>query len=169
MARWMANTNEPLNLPPMTDLKRVHYNLMGGTNLTAVRGLDRVEEWLLGTAMTVGTNGTDFADRPDRATNAIPGLDGDLDTTNLVSSMRLPLTERIQFLAFRYWNGKEWVESWSGMELPGGVEIILGHEPMPKDSGEVYPYELMRRVVYLPNSIPPENQILLEPDEETVL
>lgn len=165
MARWIASTNEPLTLPPATDLKRVQYSLLGGTNLSVVRGLDRVEEILLGSAFTAGTNATEFIDHAE-LTKKTGEVEAPLPSTNIVGSFRAPLTVRIQFLAFRYWDGKDWVESWTGLDLPGGVEITLGHESMPAEATEVYPFEIMRRVVYLPNSAPAENRIIspLEPE-----
>ena len=54
--------------------------------------------------------------------------------------------------------------------MPNGVEITLGREPMPADAAEEYPYDVFRRTVYLPNSIPVENQVVLDPEwEEPVL
>ena len=43
-ARWIINTNEPVMLPPVSDLKRVTYRLLTGTNAFDVRGVDRTEE-----------------------------------------------------------------------------------------------------------------------------
>jgi hypothetical protein len=62
MARWITSTNELVTLPPTTDLKRVTYQLMGGTNVMQPRGLDRREELLLGSAFTSGTNATEFVE-----------------------------------------------------------------------------------------------------------
>src|SRR5687768_2765680 len=62
MARWIVSTNETVVLPPTTDLKRVSYRLIGGTNALQLRGLDRKEELLLGSAFTSGTNATEFVD-----------------------------------------------------------------------------------------------------------
>jgi type II secretory pathway pseudopilin PulG len=165
MARWIANTNEPVNLPPATDLKRVHYSLLGGTNLLAIRGLDRNEALLLGTAYMAGTNATEFID-PMEATNSFAEPEMLLIETNQFARTRLPLTERIQYLHFRFWDGTAWLESWSGMDLPNGVEISLGREPMPADGTESYPFDLMRRVVYLPNSTHPDNKVAVEPESE---
>src|SRR5688572_13706474 len=33
MARWITSTNEAVALPPTTDLKRISYRLLGGTNI----------------------------------------------------------------------------------------------------------------------------------------
>lgn len=160
MARWILSTNETVVLPPSTDLKRVTYSLLGGTNLLAVRGLDRTEELLLGAGFTASTNATEFVD-PAENTNDM--IEADLLlATNLVALARPPLTERIQYLRFRYWDGTQWWDNWSGMELPSGVEISLGHEPMPPDSAEEYPYDLLRRVVFVPGSTHPDNKIAVD-------
>lgn len=162
MARWILSTNESVVLPPSTDLKRVSYSLLGGTNLQAVRGLDRTEELLLGSAFTASTNATEFFD-PNENTNELADADSLMSLTNRVALTRPPLTERIQYLRFRYWDGKAWRDSWNGMELPAGVEISLGHEPMPAAEGsEEYPFDLMRRVVFLPNSTHPDNKVAIE-------
>src|ERR1051325_1038777 len=59
-ARWITSTNEATVLPPATDLKRVSYRLLAGTNYSDVRGVDRTEEQLVGGAFTAGTNSTEF-------------------------------------------------------------------------------------------------------------
>ena len=59
---------------------------------------------------------------------------------------------QIQYLRFRYWDGSTWTEAWSAPELPLGVEVSLGREPLPPEStADEYPFELYRRVIYLPN------------------
>lgn len=64
-----------------------------------------------------------------------------------------PLTDAIRFVQFRYWDGSNWRESWSGTELPRGIEVSLGGESLPEGStAEDYPYEVFRRVIYLPGS-----------------
>lgn len=64
-----------------------------------------------------------------------------------------PLTDLIHFVRLRYWDGSAWQESWDKAELPRGVEIALGSEPLPEDvTPDEYPYELFRRVIYLPGS-----------------
>lgn len=161
MARWLPNTNEPSSLQPATDLKRVQYSLLGGTNLLAVRGLDRTEEMLLEHGYLAGTNTAEFVE-PAELTNSLT----EAAVTNEFYFARQPLTTRIQHLHFRFWSGNEWLETWSGMELPVGVEISLGQEPMPYDAAEGYPFELFRRVVFLPHSTHPENRVVLEGEQE---
>ena len=64
----------------------------------------------------------------------------------------LLVTPRFKFIRFRYWDGNAWQESWSGGDLPGGVEIVLGEEPLPDGVEPMdYPYPVFRRVVYVPS------------------
>ncbi len=61
------------------------------------------------------------------------------------------LSDRIKFLYFRYWDGAAWLPNWGGGDAPLAVEINLGVEPLPEDTDpEEYPYEVYRRVVYVP-------------------
>ena len=168
MARWIVSTNESVVLPPASDLKKVTYRLLTGTNTFERKGVDRTEELLLGAAFTSGTNATEFVSAGE--TNLTLESDTNLFTTNLLARAKPPLTERVQYLQFRYWAGTNWVESWSGMNLPGGVEVTMGREPMPVDAGaEGYPFELFRRVIYLPNSTHPSNVVQVAAPEEGYL
>lgn len=168
MARWITATNESVVLAPATDLKRVSYRLLGGTNTIEPRGVDRLEELVLGAAYTSGTNATEFVSGSD--TNLLDEAETNLISTNRVFRGRPPLTDRVQFLNFRYWAGTNWIDSWSGLDLPGGVEITLGRDPMPAESsGEGYPFELYRRVIYLPNSTHPTNRVVLDTAEDLPL
>lgn len=165
MARWITSTNESVNLPPATDLKRVSYRLLGGTNTFEVRGLDRKDELLLGAAFTSGTNATEFVEAVE--TNITESADA--SATNIVVR-RLPLTDKIQHLQFRYWEGTNWVESWSSLKLPAGIEVVVGQDPVPDDSSsEPYPFEIFRRVIYLPNSEHPGNVVAVTDPAEEVL
>jgi hypothetical protein len=57
-----------------------------------------------------------------------------------------------QFVRFRYWDGSAWLDDWNTPDLPVGVEISLGLEPLPVEtSPDDYPFEQYRRVIYLPN------------------
>ncbi len=124
---------------PETDLRRVSYSLSSvseGTN-TTIAGLDRVEKPLVEPHVTV--------EAQMNSTNA--------PTETAVATNAPPLTDAIQFLHFRYWDGANWLESWDKGQLPLGVEVNLGWEPLPDDSlVEEYPYELFRRVIFLPGS-----------------
>jgi len=164
-ARWIVSTNEAIPLAPATDLKRVTYRLVIGTNVTDIRGVDRVQEPLTSGAFTAGTNSTEFV-------SANAERDSNLVTTNDVASTRPPLTARIKHLNFRYWGGTNWLDNWSKMELPGGVEISIGPDPVaveasPQPAAADEPaLDLFRRVVYLPNSVPPANKVLRDPEPE---
>ncbi len=60
-----------------------------------------------------------------------------------------------QFVRFRYWDGSTWLDGWDTPDLPVGVEVSLGLEPLPAEmTADEYPFELYRRVIYLPNHGP---------------
>jgi hypothetical protein len=60
-----------------------------------------------------------------------------------------------QFVRFRYWDGNSWLDGWDTPDLPVGVEVSLGLEPLPAEmTADEYPFELYRRVIYLPNHGP---------------
>jgi len=166
-ARWISSTNDPIVLPPATDLRRVAYRLVTSTNTAAPGGITRTEEMLLGPGLTAGTNATEFINPAE--TNLTAEASAELPAASAAAARSL-LTDRIRFLQFRYWSGTNWVDSWSDFDLPGGVEISIGRDPLPPEAGsEGYPFELFRRAVYLPNSPPPANQINLAPVEMLVL
>jgi len=168
MARWIVSTNESVVLPPATDLKRVSYRLLSGTNILDRKGIDRAEELLHGAAFTAGTNATEFVNTAE--TNLTGEAETNFFTTNQIARMPPLLTERVQFLGFRYWAGTNWTDSWSGMDLPTGVEVTVARDPMPVDAAaEEYPFEVFRRVIYLPNSTHPSNVVQVAQPEELVL
>jgi type II secretory pathway pseudopilin PulG len=165
-ARWITSTNDAVILPPVTDLKRITYRLLVGTNAFDIRGLDRTEELLTGAAFTAGTNSTEFVNAA--GTNVLSETDTNLLSTNDVQLIRRPLTDRIKTLQFRYWGGTNWLDSWTRLELPTGVEITLGKDPAPPESvasttesavPEESSPDIFRRVVYLPNSVPAANKV----------
>jgi type II secretory pathway pseudopilin PulG len=184
MARWIVSTNETVILPPATDLKRVTYSLMMGTNLIDARGVDRTEELLVGASYAAGANSTSL-----NMTNTTSLVESNLVMTNEFQLIRPPVTDKIRYLQFRYWSGTNWIDSWSGLDLPAAVEITIGHDPMPAETTTIstsssgspdtsddealgstgageYPYEFFRRVVFLPNSRPTTistNQVPGEP------
>ena len=166
-ARWITSTNETVLLPPTTDLKRVSYRLLGGTNNLERKGLDRTDDLLLGNAFTFGTNATEFVEVG--TTNLTSENVIDSSGTNQFAARRLPLTDKIQHLQFRYWSGTNWVDSWGGLDLPRGVEVTVGSDPMPVEVGssslEGYPFEFFRRVIFLPNSDHPDNVVVSEEEE----
>lgn len=61
------------------------------------------------------------------------------------------MTAHLRFVSFRYWDGTQWLETWSAEALPPAVEIRLGLEPLPVETGAMdYPHEYFRRVVAVP-------------------
>lgn len=160
-SRWITSSNDPVIVAPATDLKFVRYSLNGGTNSTDVLGINRSEQYLLGgSAALVDTNSEAMTTNSTSFTESTQATN-DFALTNTVLKLSPMLTDKIRFLRFRYWDGTEWVESWSGMELPAGVEVTVGRESMPtNDAGsEAYPFEVFQRVIYLPNSAHPGNAV----------
>lgn len=121
---------------PQSDLKLVRYGVRASLESTnqSIAGVTRHEEPLVDYKLVI------------EATSA------PLTTNTTASAL---LTESFHYLHFRYWDGTAWKQSWSGAALPRGVEITLGAEPMPAVSESMamqYPFEVFRRVVYLPGS-----------------
>ena len=113
-----------------TDLKLVSYRL-GTSQGTNVLGFGRTEEVLVDAIQPVGSqeSGSEKASSPKL------------------------LTDMIRFASFRYWDGRSWQSSWAGSELPQGIELSLGLEPLPSGTEPLeYPYEVFRRVICLPGS-----------------
>lgn len=168
-ARWIVSTNEPPVNQPLTDLKLVRYRLITGTNSFETLGIDRKEEWIINpSAVTAPVEEVVTDVLGIETTNIVAETSStNLSSTNQIQLAAPPLTELIRFIQFRYWDGHEWIDSWGGTDLPAGVEVSLGRDPMPReDTGESYPYEIFRRVIYLPHSAPIANQVVLEPLEE---
>ena len=62
----------------------------------------------------------------------------------------LLLSQDIKFIAFRYWDGSAWADSWGGGDIPSAVEVSLGIEPLPENTDPLeYPFGTFRRVVYM--------------------
>ena len=110
-----------------------------------------------GTASLNATNAPDDTTEPVEPTDAI-GTIGTTNQTNIVvvSAARGGLAiGQAQFVRFRYWDGSTWLEAWNTPDLPVGVEVSLGLEALPAEtSPDEYPFELYRRVIYLPNHGP---------------
>ena len=121
---WIEPDPRSANSSPMTDQRMVDYRVRySGDEPPAPVGLDRYEQRLL-TAVQVN-------DKP-------------------VKIMQ-ELTDRIRFVNFRFWDGAAWQEAWSGTDLPTGVEVTLGAEPLPQGTERsAYPYPTFRRVIYVP-------------------
>jgi len=115
-----------------TDLKLVRYSLNSseGTNII---GLARSDETLLEARSLRGAN--------------------DLLAGQTSPNTAPLLSDQIRFLRFRYWEGKAWQDSWKSSELPAAIEVSLGMDPLPPGiEFAEYPYELFRRIIYLPGS-----------------
>ncbi len=173
VSKWITSSNEPVILPPATDLKRVRYGLIGGTgtNFVSAKGLDRSEEMLLSSSVSMETSAVET--NSPGATNIFSlALTNTVDLTNRVQMATAPpLTDQIKLLQFRYWNGRGWTDNWSGVELPGGVEITIGHDPVSVqvEPGQSSGPEIFRRVIYLPNSAHPANRSLSSSVPEEVV
>ncbi|MCX6906110.1 MAG: hypothetical protein NTW03_22050, partial [Verrucomicrobia bacterium] len=108
---------------PVTDLRLVIYSTgisTNGTNVVettnaAMAGLFRSEEPLVQKRQT----------RPPPG--AAPLLSATPPETRPGPE---PLTEAIQFVNLRYWDGSSWQDSWNKGVLPQGVEVSLGGEPL---------------------------------------
>jgi hypothetical protein len=78
-----------------------------------------------------------------------------LGATNQLARPDALLTDKIKTLQFRYWDGRTWLDEWSSLRLPIGVEITISQDPPPEPTttqSESSASEVFRRVVYLPNS-----------------
>lgn len=133
-ARVARQAARSAGLLPTSDLRRVQYGLAAaaeGTNLVTT-GLTRTDQPLV---------------EPRAApTSAISRATEEGEEPRGPA----PLTDAVRFLRFRYWDGTNWRESWNSFQLPRGVEVSLGSEPLPeKTLPEDYPYELYRRVIHL--------------------
>lgn len=75
-------------------------------------------------------------------------------STNSVVALRINpvrITDRLKYLKFRYLNGSAWVNTWPGPQLPLGVEVSLGIEPMSATNLlEDYTNHVFRRIIRIP-------------------
>jgi type II secretory pathway pseudopilin PulG len=134
----------PARLSPDTGFKLVSYSLgrvAEGTNVV-VSGLVRTEQ------STVERRAPSTVPQ----TNAAPAEAAARPVKADAGS--LPVTDAVRYLRCRYFDGQSWLESWTEPYLPKAVEVCLGGEPMPPDAEneEEYPFDLFRRVIYLPGS-----------------
>lgn len=146
---WNAGPSGRVGTPE-TDLKMVSYSLGSsreGSNVV-VTGLIRTEQPTVETRQPSPTSSTnrvaaELAETDEAKAEADPTLDETRSPE--------PVTDAIRHLLFRYWDGTSWKDSWSGVDLPQAVEVTFGAEPMPeKTEVEDYPFDLYRRVIYLP-------------------
>jgi len=152
-----------------TGLKWVSYSLGSaneGTNSKA-SGLVRSEEPCIEAVISAGLKRVDHVDgESEGKTNAPPTLAPE------------PVSEAIRFVHFRYWDGTSWAESWSGRQLPLGVEVTLANEApeqasasegepirksatastsSPRAAPAERPKGFFRRVIYLPAGVVAES------------
>lgn len=124
---------------PRADLRLVSYGLgktLEGTN-EVTTGLTRTDQPLVEKPES----------RSTFAASAPP------DSTNAPARGPEPMTDAIRFLRIWYWDGQGWSATWDSSQLPRGIEITLGADPLPGEAALAdYPGELFRRVIYLPTS-----------------
>jgi type II secretory pathway pseudopilin PulG len=159
LSSWTNQTNFA-TAPAPSPFRLVSYSLVQSTNGGNGSGLVRYEESLSKrTTLAVSTNGNDaFLEGrgPALPINSRLGLSTNEDDAllgggNSAPTNGLPIGQ-LQFLRFRYYDGTNWLEAWSAPDLPVGIEVSLGVEPLPPESTvDEYPFEMYRRVIYLPN------------------
>jgi type II secretory pathway pseudopilin PulG len=132
-------TNASSSFSSGSPLRVVSYSLLQDTNNQTESGLLRSEE-ALAKSFSISTNllATNDPSAALPVGTAVP--------------RKGSVASQIQFLRFRYWDGSTWSEAWSAPVLPMGVEVSLGRDPLPPElTADEYPFELFRRVIYLPN------------------
>ncbi len=132
---WTNQTNF-VAAPAPTPFRLVSYSLIQSTNGASGSGLVRSEKAL--------------------SRRTTPVLFTNEDDASVVGGTAVPTNglaiQQLQFLRFRYYDGTNWLEAWSAPDLPLGVEVSLGVDPLPPElTVDEYPSELYRRVIYLPN------------------
>ena len=87
---------------------------------------------------------TDRADDKDRTDDEDRAEDRD---------RALLLSDRLRYLRFRYHDGKRWHGDWQRKELPRGVEVTVGVEPL-RHGRRHHEYDgaVFRRVVSIPDA-----------------
>jgi type II secretory pathway component PulJ len=131
-----------------TDLTVVEYGTTRaaeGTN-TVVTGLTRSERAFLELPAAVVLTPT------NQATSLAAGTGTGPDGAAVLDA-RVPVIDSIHFVMYSFWDGSGWTDRWDASFLPECVEITLGAEPLPEGVDPLdYPYEIFRRVIYLPGS-----------------
>lgn len=157
------------NTPAGNTLRLIYYGLTVGTNSESATGLDRSEEPFGRPPAPVSTNGIPgkAGEVPAEKKSVSLTFDEQADSNPAQVPLAAPpagLTDQIRFLRFRYWDGAAWQDSWSSTDLPMGVEVTVGKEPLSKEEApDDYPFEIFQRVIHLPASHARER----EPDRET--
>ncbi|MBI3869120.1 MAG: hypothetical protein HY299_11385 [Verrucomicrobia bacterium] len=155
-----------------SDLTLVSYEMSSsreGTNRIAT-GILRWEDPFL-----IGDPGVVF----QSASNA-PAPAAVFETIIETNRVGRPITDRVRYLAFGYWDGLGWRDRWDSPQMPQAVRVTLGRGGLPEGHTEAeYDGELFRRVVVLPGYgaaaeagivevLPPRGageRGILEPDE----
>jgi len=138
-------TDDPV--PPEQDLQQIGYRLRvpadDANDEGVVRGIEQTHQKVLAVRVVEDPRGLE----PGREQRTL----GDEDASDTLETTLIG--PGIEFLRFRYFRNGAWTDRWFRGSLPLGVEITLGVKPLPEGSDiDEYPYEVMRRVVYLPGS-----------------
>jgi len=134
-----------------------------------IDGIERMCQTLVSAVTVASTTGTASTLNPITGTpttvNPTTGASATGDATVIPSTL---VSARMKFLYFRYWDGTQWTEAWSGRGLPAAVEVIMGVDPLPSNVLPAdYPYAVFHRVVFLPGGAkPPSGTIVLGLDGE---
>jgi type II secretory pathway pseudopilin PulG len=123
---------------PGSDLRTISYRALidnAGTN-SAITGVTRDEVAALDEVA---------ADRDRLGSQPLFDMEG---STNQVEK---PMTDAIRHLAFRFWDGTSWRETWNGFTPPPGLEVTLAPEPLSIEStNSESGAEIYRRVIVIP-------------------
>jgi prepilin-type N-terminal cleavage/methylation domain-containing protein len=148
---WAARSmleNAPI---PPTDLQRVIYRLRMGEDEEGepvIEGIERVVQKVLDVSLPIPSASAmnDF-DNPIDLGDAEEELEEEEDE---LFESRL-LAGDLHYIAFRYFDGSAWQDSWTQPTLPVAVEITIGDSPLEEGvDPEDYDGDISRRVVYLP-------------------
>ena len=149
----MTGSNGPVSRR-VTDLSVVAYevgSVLQGTN-RVITGIHRTERPF----QIFGGSGTP----PLALSTNLAGRDGMVETHRLGR----PITERVRYLSFGFWDGVVWKDRWASSRLPQAVRLTLGWKSLADGATEGdYGGELFRRVVVLPGygaSSEAENELL---------
>lgn len=125
---------------PGSDLRVVSYRTVvdsNGTNLV-VTGIRRDEEPAID--WTESTRGTTSR-----------SITTALDTEGTTNRVEKPSTDAIRHLAFRFWDGAMWKDTWNSFTPPAGLEVQLASEMISTESTNADSgTDIFRRVVVIP-------------------
>jgi prepilin-type N-terminal cleavage/methylation domain-containing protein len=140
--------------------RRVRYQLSGTNDpaTASVSSVERSEEpWQASASITSPTSAALPEPEPEPESGFSTLQDVALQSISTVpeSTARGTVLPELRHLAFRYWDGSSWLETWTDSGLPRGVEVSLATDAPPANaSGTVSPIELFRRIIALPTSHP---------------